>query len=101
MTVGAVRSTGLPVFYWFGAVALAGTLNLPEPGAMSQVRPQASLHALGFGLRASGFGLQTSRRPSIALCMVNSSAYSRSLPTGTPIAIRVTRTPSGLRSLAR
>ena len=44
---------------------------------------------------------QTSRRPSIALCMVNSSAYSRSLPTGTPIAMRVTRTPSGLSSLAR
>jgi 1L-myo-inositol 1-phosphate cytidylyltransferase / CDP-L-myo-inositol myo-inositolphosphotransferase len=26
MTVGAVRSTGLPVFYWFGWAALAGTL---------------------------------------------------------------------------
>ena len=42
-----------------------------------------------------------SLRPSIALCMVTSSAYSRSLPTGTPIAMRVTRTPSGLSSLAR
>jgi phosphatidylglycerophosphate synthase len=26
LTVGAVRLTGWPVFYWFGAVALAGTL---------------------------------------------------------------------------
>ncbi len=43
----------------------------------------------------------TSRRPSIALFIVTSSAYSRSLPTGTPIAMRVTRTPSGLSSRAR
>ena len=34
----------------------------------------------------------------MALCMVMSSAYSRSLPTGTPMAMRVTRTPSGLSS---
>jgi phosphatidylglycerophosphate synthase len=26
MTVGAVRLTGMPIFYWFGAAALAGTL---------------------------------------------------------------------------
>ena len=26
MTIGAVRVTGLPIFYWFGAAALAGTL---------------------------------------------------------------------------
>jgi phosphatidylglycerophosphate synthase len=26
MTIGAVRSTGLPLFYWFGAAALVGTL---------------------------------------------------------------------------
>jgi hypothetical protein len=26
MTIGAERSTGMPVFYWFGAAALAGTL---------------------------------------------------------------------------
>src|SRR5205085_6663353 len=44
---------------------------------------------------------QTSRRPSIALCMVTSSAYSRSLPTGTPMAIRVTLIPSGFSSRAR
>ena len=40
-------------------------------------------------------------RPAMALPMVTSSAYSRSLPTGTPMAMRVTRTPSGLISLAR
>jgi hypothetical protein len=40
-------------------------------------------------------------RPSIARVMVTSSAYSRSDPTGMPIAIRVTRTPSGLSSRAR
>ena len=45
--------------------------------------------------------IYNSLRPSIALCIVTSSAYSRSLPTGTPIAMRVTRTPSGLSSLAR
>ena len=44
---------------------------------------------------------QTSRRPAMALPMVTSSAYSRSLPTGTPMAMRVTRTPRGLISLAR
>jgi hypothetical protein len=43
----------------------------------------------------------TSRRPSIALFIVTSSAYSMSLPTGTPIAMRVTRTPSGLSRRAR
>ena len=48
-----------------------------------------------------GWQHQTSRRPSIALCIVTSSAYSRSLPTGTPMAMRVTRTPSGLSSRAR
>jgi phosphatidylglycerophosphate synthase len=26
MTIGAVRFTGLPIFYWFGAAAVAGTL---------------------------------------------------------------------------
>ena len=39
--------------------------------------------------------------PSIARVIVTSSAYSRSEPTGMPIAMRVTRTPSGLSSRAR
>src|SRR6185312_10042358 len=37
---------------------------------------------------------QTSRRPSIARAIVTSSAYSISLPAGTPVAMRVTRTGS-------
>jgi hypothetical protein len=36
-----------------------------------------------------------------ALCMVTSSAYSKSDPTGTPIAMRVTRIPSGLSNRER
>src|SRR5215208_3360923 len=43
----------------------------------------------------------SSRRPSIALVIVTSSAYSRSDPTGMPMAMRVTRTPSGLSRRAR
>ena len=38
--------------------------------------------------------------PSIALLRVTSSAYSRSPPTGTPLAILVTFTPSGEASFA-
>ena len=40
-----------------------------------------------------------SRRPSMAFDMVTSSANSRSLPTGIPMAMRVTFTPSGLSRL--
>ena len=50
---------------------------------------------------AAAAGAQYSRRPSSALDMVTSSAHSRSEPTGTPMAMRVTRTPRGLRSRAR
>jgi len=39
-----------------------------------------------------------SRRPSMAFHMVTSSANSMSLPTGIPMAIRVTFTPSGFSS---
>jgi hypothetical protein len=42
-----------------------------------------------------------SRRPSIALAIVTSSAYSISLPAGTPVAMRVTRTGEARRRLAR
>ena len=42
---------------------------------------------------ASGFVPYISRRPSIAFSMVTSSVYSMSLPTGTPMAMRVTRNP--------
>jgi hypothetical protein len=42
-----------------------------------------------------------SRRPSIAFEIVTSSANSRSLPTGMPMPIRVTFTPSGFSNRAR
>ena len=42
-----------------------------------------------------------SRRASSARPSVTSSAYSKSPPTGSPDAIRVTFTPSGLMSRAR
>lgn len=37
--------------------------------------------------------------PSNALCSVNSSMYSKSPPTGIPLAILLTFTPSGFTSL--
>ena len=40
----------------------------------------------------------TSRRPSKARPSVTSSAYSRSPPTGSPLAMRVTSMPSGFSS---
>jgi len=43
----------------------------------------------------------TSRRPSMALSMVTSSVYSMSLPTGIPMAMRVTRSPWRLSCWAR
>jgi hypothetical protein len=42
-----------------------------------------------------------SRRPSIAFHIVTSSANSMSLPTGMPMAMRVTFTPSGFSSFER
>jgi hypothetical protein len=45
--------------------------------------------------------LHISRRPSMALEMVTSSANSKSLPTGIPIPMRVTFTPRGFRRRAR
>ena len=48
----------------------------------------------GFAVRETQ--IYNSLRPSIAFCMVTSSAYSMSLPTGMPVAMRVTRTPAGL-----
>ena len=38
----------------------------------------------------------SSRRPSMAFSIVISSVYSMSLPTGIPVAMRVTFTPRGL-----
>lgn len=42
-----------------------------------------------------------SRRPSMAFSMVISSVYSMSLPTGIPIAMRVTLTPARFNCCAR
>ena len=42
-----------------------------------------------------------SRRPSMALSMVISSVYSMSLPTGIPMAMRVTFTPARLSCCER
>ena len=50
----------------------------------------------GFSIRKT-----PSRRPSSDFDIVNSSVKSMSLPTGTPMAMRVTRGPSGLISRAR
>ena len=52
--------------------------------------PPAPLALAGSYLSAS-----TSRRPSNARPSVTSSAYSRSPPTGSPLAMRVTSMPSG------
>ena len=46
-------------------------------------------------------GAYSSRRPSIAFSMVISSVYSMSLPTGMPMAMRVTFTPVGLSCCER
>ena len=59
-------------------------------------RPPGSAPATGGGTQPL-----TSRRPSRARPSVSSSAYSRSPPTGSPLAIRVTFTPSGSSSRAR
>src|SRR5260370_4464083 len=58
----------------------------------------SGLHRTGDGAETYGRGPQRSWRPSMALSIVISSAYSRSEPTGMPTPIRVTRTPRGLIS---
>ena len=45
--------------------------------------------------------LYISLLPSKALDNVTSSTYSKSLPTGTPLAILVTLTPRGFKSLLK
>jgi hypothetical protein len=47
------------------------------------------------------YGNYISRRPSMAFSMVTSSVYSMSLPTGSPIAILVTRIPCRFNCWAR
>ena len=73
----------------------------PESGpcATTSVGNEQSKFTLIEGMRKGGPYI--SRRPSSARSMVTSSANSRSEPTGIPMAIRLTLTPSGLTSLAR
>src|SRR5205085_1253888 len=93
--VGVGRGARLaPLLRLVGDVGL-GVLGVKEVGAahgdeVTRVsRPAA---------RLAGAHPSISRRPSRARPKVSSSAYSRSPPTGSPLAGRVTLTPSGLRS---
>ena len=52
-------------------------------------------------IRYSQLRAYMSRRPSMALSMVISSVYSMSLPTGIPMAMRVTFTPARLSCCER
>src|SRR5699024_6442140 len=54
-----------------------------------------------FLFRHPSFPFYSSTRPSSARSRVTSSIYSRSPPTGTPLAIRLTLIPVGLISLLR
>ena len=62
-----------------------------------KVEEAGRLHSLPVTLRLDGLRLYISCRLVSALSIVTSSTYSRSEPTGMPIAMRVTRTPSGFR----
>lgn len=62
-------------------------LRRRSPAHSTSIVPVEGMH--GLGQRP-----YNSRRPSMALSMVISSAYSMSLPTGIPIAMRVTLSPA-------
>ena len=53
--------------------------------------------AVRFCAVTSAWFFYNSRRPSIALCIVTSSAYSMSLPAGMPVAMRVTFSPDAAK----
>ena len=57
-------------------------------------RPSHEMNVSSRGEKERGRAAYSSRRPSIAFSMVISSVYSMSLPTGMPIAMRVTLTPA-------
>src|SRR5213594_2907438 len=67
-------------------------------GAGDSIRLENALVAVGavYGAFLTTAKHYNSRRPSNALAIVTSSAYSKSPPTGNPNARRVTRIPSGL-----
>jgi|SRR6516225_4097656 hypothetical protein len=72
-----------------------------HPVAHQQTQRTPPLRIMPQGTDDSAGQLYNSRRPSIAFCIVTSSAYSMSLPTGTPVAMRVTFTLALLSSFDR
>jgi hypothetical protein len=77
--------------------ALSGASAIPVGTRLAASRQTGQLPSLLSRKRRS----YTSRRPSMALSMVTSSVYSMSLPTGMPMAMRVTRSPCRLSCWAR
>jgi len=72
-----------------------------HPVAHQQTQRTPPLRIMPQGTDDCAGQLYNSRRPSIAFCIVTSSAYSMSLPTGTPVAMRVTFTLALLSSFDR
>jgi hypothetical protein len=64
----------------------------PKPGEVQRL----NCVLLSASFRLPSGGAHISWRFASALSIVTSSTYSRSLPTGIPIARRVTRRPKGL-----
>jgi hypothetical protein len=71
-------------------------LNYPFRGCTGWLLLLENLVRRGRG-RPHHIGIYKSRRPSMAFSIVISSAYSMSLPTGIPMAMRVTRRPGRRR----
>ncbi len=78
-----------------GATALAPQRR---PAPATRARPGGSRASAGHARVAQQRGRYISRRPESARPSVTSSAYSRSPPTGRPLASRVTRTRPRSRS---
>ena len=74
--------------------------NMCRPDLRQSTKPllAKALRAKGQEPKAQRYN---SRLPSMALSMVISSVYSMSLPTGMPIAMRVTFTPTRLSCCER
>ena len=87
-----------------GAVVLARIVRIATASGPSSSRPERAKNSRETSVSCTGNTcslIPASARTRSARPSVSSSAYSRSLPTGTPMAMRVTRTPSGLSSRAR
>ncbi len=70
----------------YGTTSVGGVFN---NGTVFELTPAE-------GVSPNPQGIYSSRRPSIAFSIVISSVYSMSLPTGMPMAMRVTFTPTRL-----